>query len=62
MQEIHFKTEGTGAAAYICTVENPCGDGMEAETREAQNGIKGTSLVRQGFEKGMADGYKRMAA
>ena len=52
LQEMHFKTEGTGAAAYIRTVENPCGDGMEAETWEAPNGIKGMSLVRQGFGKG----------
>lgn len=36
LQEIHFKTEGTGAAAYIRTVENPCGDGMEAETWESK--------------------------
>lgn len=27
-----------------------------------QNGIKGTSLGIQGFEKGMVDGYKRIAA
>ncbi len=68
LQEIHFKTEGTGAAAYIRTEENPCGDGMEAETWEAQNGIKGTALGGKALKKGWrhdaavpcaAPGYKR---
>lgn len=39
MQEMHFKTMESGAAAHICTDKNLCGDGRESQTGE-NTGLK----------------------
>ncbi|MFS3020363.1 hypothetical protein AAH044_08025 [Phocaeicola dorei] len=56
MQEIHFKTEGTGAAAYIRTVENPCDDGMEVETWKDSKRYKGNEPCEARLWKRSAGG------
>ena len=41
MPEIHFKTEGTGTAAYIRTDKTCGGDGTEDEDKGNKTGRKG---------------------